>query len=73
MSFKPEYDMARSATKFDDNSNKLIHGLKYGDKLEGAKGYTGMLMRAGAKLIEEADVIMPVSLHRMRLFSRRFN
>ncbi len=33
----PKYDRARFATKFDNQSRALIHGLKYGDKLGGQK------------------------------------
>jgi ComF family protein len=32
-----------------------------------------MMVRAGAELLGEADVIVPVPLHRFRLWRRRFN
>jgi ComF family protein len=32
-----------------------------------------LMARAGQPLIQEADVIIPVPLHRVRLWSRRFN
>jgi ComF family protein len=33
----------------------------------------GWMARAGAKLVAEADIVVPVPLHRRRLWWRRFN
>jgi ComF family protein len=50
-----------------------VHRLKYGDRLELAKALGAMMARAGAELLADADVIVPVPLHRSRLWWRRFN
>jgi ComF family protein len=45
----------------------------YGDRLELAEALGAMMVRAGAELLAEADLIVPVPLHRLRLWRRRFN
>ncbi|NIJ42297.1 ComF family protein [Parvibaculum indicum] len=69
----PAYCAARAAMQYNDLSRLLISRFKYGDRLEGAPAFAKWMMRAGADLVEGADLIVPVPLHRARLFSRRFN
>ncbi len=59
--------------RYDQSSRALILGFKHADRTEGAAGYGAWLARAGAGLVAEADLIAPVPLHWLRLFSRRFN
>ena len=54
-------------------SRRLVHRLKYGDRLELARALATMMVRSGAELLAEAQVIVPVPLHRWRLWWRRFN
>ena len=51
----------------------LVHRLKFSDRLDLAPAMAAWMARAGAELLSEADVIVPVPLHRGRLWSRRFN
>ncbi len=69
----PTYDRARTATVFGDISQELVHGLKYGDRLDLAVPMARMMVRAGGELLAEADMLVPVPLHRFRLWRRRFN
>jgi ComF family protein len=69
----PEWDQARGAVVFDDHSRGLTHALKYHDRMEVAGFMAQAMTRAGRKLIGEADVLVPVPLHRWRLWRRRFN
>lgn len=69
----PAFDRARAAFRFDDVGRALIHGLKYGDRLELARPLAGWMARAGADLLAEADALVPVPLHWTRLVGRRFN
>ncbi len=69
----PPWDKARAATAFDDHSRHLIHLLKYQDTQEAGMLMARMMLGAGRSLIAEADVLMPVPLHRFRLWQRRFN
>jgi ComF family protein len=70
---RPRYDRARAVLRYDEASRRLLLGFKYADRTEGAPAFAGWLARAGAELLAEAEVIVPVPLHRWRLFSRRYN
>ena len=70
----PVFNRARAVARYDDGpARDLVHNLKYGDRLELADAMGRWMTRVGAELLAEADLILPVPLHRKRLFSRRFN
>lgn len=70
----PAYGRARAVAHYDDGpARKLVHALKYGDRLELAGPLGRWMARAGADLLAEADVLVPVPLHRARLWRRQFN
>ena len=69
----PPFERCRSVAAFDGIARQLVHGLKYRDRLELAQWMSAWMIRAGGELIGEADVIVPVPLHRSRLWLRRFN
>ena len=69
----PAFDRARAALCYDDASKGAILALKRADRLEFAQLFAVWLRRAGQGLLDEADVIVPVPLHRFRLWSRRYN
>ena len=69
----PEYDRARAALLYGDHAKRLVLPLKPGDRVELARHMAPMLARAGAGLLREADLLVPVPLHRRRLFVRRYN
>lgn len=69
----PPWDRARAAAIFDDISAKLVHALKYQDRQEAGLLMARMMARAGRSLVADADVILPVPMHRFRLWRRRFN
>ena len=52
---------------------QLVHRLKYNDRMELAKPLGAWMARAGNELLVEADLLVPVPLHRRRLAARRFN
>jgi ComF family protein len=58
---------------YDEIARVLVHRLKYADRLELARAMGSMMVRAGAELLAEADVVVPVPLHPWRLWKRRFN
>ena len=68
-----EFTRARSLFAYDDVSKELILPFKHGDRLERAPALAHWLRRAGPVLIEDADMIVPVPLHRWRLWRRRYN
>jgi ComF family protein len=69
----PVFGRARAVAEYDGTASLLVHRLKYNDRLELARAMGGMMVRAGAELLADADVIVPVPLHRWRLWWRRFN
>lgn len=70
---RPSYDAARAVYVYDDESRSLITRFKYADQLQGIETFSRWMTQTGAALLEETDIIMPVPLHRIRLFTRRYN
>lgn len=71
--YPPVYRRARAVARFDGVMRDLVHGLKYADRHEAVNLLGRMLRSAGAELLRDADVLMPVPLHRARLWKRRYN
>jgi ComF family protein len=69
----PVYDRARAAARYSATMRELIQSFKYGDRHEGVPLFASWMATAGAELLADADVILPVPLYRSRLWSRRFN
>jgi ComF family protein len=69
----PSWDRARSVLRYDRHSRRLVLMLKHGDHTHLAGAFGRWMHRAGAELLAEADLLMPVPLHWSRLFARRFN
>ena len=70
----PAYNCARAVVTFEDGpARQLVHRLKYGDRLDIAAPMGRWMARAGEDILRDANLIVPVPLHRQRLFKRRFN
>ena len=70
----PAYRKARAVARYEEGpSSKLVHRLKYADRCEIALPMGRWMARAGAELLADADMLVPIPLHRRRLFLRRFN
>lgn len=69
----PDYNRARAVAAFSGTTQKLIHDFKYFDKHDGRRLFGRWLVSAGASLIDDCDVMIPVPLNRWRLLHRRFN
>lgn len=70
---RPAYTSARAALVYDDISRDMILKFKHADQLHAVHAFMPWLKRAGADMLEKADVIVPVPLHRFRLLQRRYN
>jgi ComF family protein len=70
---RPSWDRARAALRYDKHSRHLVLALKHGDRTHLARALGRWMRRAGAELLDGADLIAPVPLHWSRLFARRFN
>ncbi|MDP2116007.1 MAG: phosphoribosyltransferase family protein [Brevundimonas sp.] len=64
---------ARAACVYDDASRGLILKFKHGDHQSYAPLFARWISRSAAPLLDQADAVAPVPLHRFRLLSRRFN
>ncbi|MBR9973602.1 ComF family protein [Magnetospirillum sulfuroxidans] len=73
MAEPPAWRRARAVFCYDDASKPLLLRFKHGDRLEGAPAFGRWMARAGAELLVESDLIVPVPLHRWRLLARRYN
>ncbi len=69
----PPFARARAVFRYDDASRGLILRFKHADHTAAAPAFARWMARAGAELLSEADCIVPVPLHRWRLFHRRYN
>lgn len=69
----PVFERARAVAHYDGLARDLVHRLKFGDRLDLSALMARLMAHAGAELLAEADVIVPVPLHRVRLWRRRFN
>ena len=69
----PAFDKARAIMRYDEHSRPPILALKHADRLDLTPAFGRWLERSGRALIDESDVILPVPLHRYRLWSRRYN
>ena len=67
------YAAARAAMVYDDASKNIILSFKHSDRTHPAKALAAWMLRAGKNLVQDADCLMPVPLHRWRLFKRRYN
>jgi ComF family protein len=69
----PVFDLARSVFLYDEASKDLVLRFKHADALHMAKGLARMAVTAGAAFWREDCVLVPVPLHRWRLWRRRYN
>ncbi|SFZ85789.1 comF family protein [Devosia enhydra] len=69
----PPFDRARSAVLYNGIARGLVSRLKYGDRPEIARLCARLMAAAGREFWSEKPLLVPVPLHRGRLFARRFN
>ncbi len=69
----PDFARARAAVLYSGPARELVLRLKFSRHRELAPPMGQWMARAGAELIEAESLIVPVPLHRLRLWQRRFN
>ncbi|NNG02674.1 MAG: ComF family protein [Inquilinus sp.] len=70
---RPAFDRARAALVYDGASRPLLLGFKHGDETHAAAPFARWMAGAAGSLLTGADLLVPVPLHRWRLFRRRYN
>jgi len=73
LSQPPAFDRARAIFAYDEKSKGPILALKHADRLDLVPGFARWLERSGQALLAETDLVVPVPLHRLRLWQRRYN
>lgn len=70
----PVFSRVRAVALFGDGpARRLVHRLKYGDRDELARPMGRWMARAGADVLGDADLLVPIPLHWTRLARRRYN
>lgn len=69
----PPFARARSVASHTGLARRLVGDLKYRDRTDLAPWMARWMFRSGAELVADADLIVPVPLHRRRFFQRRYN
>lgn len=70
---RPLFGRARAVWLYGGAAKDLILRLKYADREDLAMPIGRLMARAGAELLREADLLVPVPLHLRRLVARRYN
>lgn len=73
LSRTPVVSAMRSALVYDDASRPLILGFKHADRTHHAEAFARWMFAAASDVASSADLLVPVPLHRWRLFRRRYN
>lgn len=69
----PPFARARAAVAYSGVARRMVQGLKYSDRTDLAPWMARWMARAGAELLDDADIVVPVPLHWRRFLTRRFN
>lgn len=69
----PLFTRGRAVFRYHSLIRELILKFKHGDATYLAKPFGSWLTLSGRDLLAASDVIIPVPLHRWRLFKRRYN
>ena len=69
----PPFERLRSVLIYNDLARQLVSSIKYSDRTDLLVWVARWMKVTGKELLEEADMIVPVPLHRSRLRQRRFN
>jgi predicted amidophosphoribosyltransferase len=64
----PPFERARAAVAYSGVARQMVQGLKYQDRTDLAPWMARRMLRAGAELIADADVVVPVPLHWRRFW-----
>ncbi len=70
---RPVYRRARAVIGYDDASRAPVLAFKHADRTDAAPVFGRWMARVGAELLGDADILVPVPLHRSRLLARRYN
>jgi ComF family protein len=67
------WDRGRAALLYHGNARRLVLALKHGDRMDLARPASQWMLKAAGPVLRPGMLVVPVPLHWMRLFRRRFN
>jgi len=73
LSRPPPWSAARSIGPYDEPLKAIVHALKYSGRRTLAPALGALLREAGSDVLDDADAVVPVPLHRWRAMRRGFN
>ena len=73
MTIARPWDRGRAALMYRDNGRRLVLALKHGDRMDLARPASARMLKAAQPILKPEMLVVPVPLHWMRLFRRRFN
>lgn len=65
--------IARAAGRYEGPLRAIVHAHKYGGHRSVARRLGARMAGAGVDVLQGADVLVPIPLHRRKAFSRTFN
>lgn len=69
----PPFKVLRSVFAYDQHSRNMIINFKFFDNLHYVKIYAKWIHQANQDTFQNAEVIIPIPLYKMRLFKRKYN
>lgn len=69
----PPFARARAAVAYSGAARRMVQNLKFRDQTNLAPWMARWMLRVGSELIADANMVVPVPLHRRRFLARRFN
>lgn len=73
MTIARPWDRGRAALLYQGNGRNLVLALKHGDRMDLARPASAWMAKAAAPILTPGMLVVPVPLHWMRLFRRRYN
>lgn len=64
---------ARAVLRYNKTGRKIVLALKHGDRLDLVRTVTPWMQKLAAPLLKKNSLIVPVPLHPLRQFQRRYN
>lgn len=69
----PPWQRGRAALLYEGNAARLVMALKHGDRHDLVAPFAAWMNRAGSDVLGQNSLLIPVPLHRFRLFRRSYN
>jgi ComF family protein len=73
MTIARPWDRGRAALMYAGNGRNLVLALKHGDRMDLARPAAAWMTKAAQPILKPGMLVVPVPLHWMRLFRRRYN